>query len=199
MRRRVSIIGLAAATLAAAVVVAGCGNSHSISNPRAILYAGVTGDVSSGPAQVVADARAGRAGRTVLASWLSDLASGKLGPTSRLSPYEFRSRLERAATRYGFTVKRVRFVKTRGQIAPFVVVVTDHYLAFARVTPAIVRSLDPLTDKRNYATGEVFKSFPGLFLEAQDERGVPFLMTKSAPSGWGQWARSWQLFPYSHG
>jgi hypothetical protein len=132
----------------------------------------------------------------VRASWLSDLASGELGPTSNLSPRQFRSRLTRAASRYGFTVQRVRFVRTRGQVAPLVIVKTDGYLALARATPAISRSLDPLTDKTNNATGERFSSFPGLYLEAKDERGVPFLIADSFPSGGGQWARSDQLFPY---
>src|SRR4051794_2794008 len=98
-------------------------------------------------------------------------------------------------TRYGFTVKRVRFIRTRGQIAPFVIVETDRYLDFARATRAIGRSLDPLTDTTNNATGEHFWAFPGFFFEAQDERGVPFLMTDIFPSGGGQWARSDQLYP----
>lgn len=193
MTRYVSLLGVAAATLAAAVVLAGCGDT------RSILYSGVSGGLST-TRHVVTDAQARRAGRTVPAFWLSNLASGKLGPPSTLSSREFRSRLGRAASRYGFTVKRVRFIKTRGQIAPFVVVEADHYLAFARATPAIVRSLDPLTDTTNDATGEHFWSFPGLFLEAQDERGVPFLITDNFPSGGGgQWARSDQLYPYGHG
>jgi hypothetical protein len=193
MRRYVSLIGVAAAAFAGAAVLAGCGNG------RSILYSGVSIGASTGPPEVVTDADALRAGRTMPRFWRSNLASPWLGPTSRLSPSEFRSRLARAASRYGFTVKRVRFVKTRGQLAPFVIVETDRYLAFARATPAIERSLDPLTDKTNNATGEHFWSFPGLFFEARDERGVPFLMTDSFPSGGGQWARSDQLYPYAHG
>jgi hypothetical protein len=192
MRRYVSLLCVAAATVAAAVVLAGCGDS------RSILYAGDSGGalaVGHSP-QVVTDAEALRAGRTVPAFWLSNLASGELGPPSTLSPREFRSRLARAANRYGFTVKRVRFIKTRGQIAPFVIVETSRYLTLARATPAIAKSLDPLTDKTNNATGEQFWSFPGLLFEARDERGVPFLITDSFPTGGGQWARSDQLYPY---
>ena len=137
---------------------------------------------------------------TVRAFWLSNLASGELGPAGNLSPGEFRSRrLAQAASRYGFTIERVRFVHTRGQIAPLVIVETRSYLAFARATPAIVKSLDPLTDKTNNATGEDFLTFPGFFLEAKDERGLPFLIAHAFPSGGGQWARSDQLYPYAHG
>ena len=194
MKRYVSLLGVAAATLAVAVVVAGCGASS-----RSILYSGDSFGASSSPPHVVTDAEAVRAGRTVRAFWLSNLASGELGPAGNLSPREFRSRLAQAASRYGFTVKRVRFIHTRGQIAPLVIVETRSYLAFARATPAIVKSLDPLTDKKNNVTGENFWTFPGFFLEAKDERGQPFLIAHDFPSGGGQWARSDQLYPYAHG
>jgi len=189
MTRHVSLLGVALATLVAAVVLAGCGDS------RSILYSGVSGSLRNVPPEVVTDAEAIRAGRTVPAFWLSNLGSGKLGPISSLSRRDFRSRLARAAARYGFTVKRVRFIETRGQIAPFVIVETDRYLAFARMTRTIIRSLDPLTDKTNNITGERFWSFPGFFLEARDERGVPFLIVDNFPTGGGEWARSDQLFP----
>lgn len=187
------LIGVAMATLVAVVVLAGCGNS------RSILYSGVSVGLGSGRPQVVTDAEASRAGRTIPIFWRSHLSNGKLGPASTVSPREFRFRLARAARRYGFTVKAVRFVKTRGRIAPFVIVETDRYLALARATPAIERSIDPLTNTTNNATGERFWSFPGFFFEAKDERGVPFLIVHNFPSGGGQWARSDQLFPFAHG
>jgi hypothetical protein len=190
MRRYVSLLGLAVAALAAAVILGGCGDS------RSILYSGVSGGLRNTPPEVVTDAQARRAGRTMPAFWMSNLSTGNLGPPSSLSQREFRSRLARAASRYGFTVKRVRFIKTRGQIAPLVIVETDSYRTLARATPAIIDSLDPLTDKMNNATGEHFWSFPGLFFEAQDERGVPFLIQHIEPSGGGQWARSDQLYPF---
>ncbi len=130
------------------------------------------------------------------AFWRSNLASGELGPRSNLTLRQFRSRVARAASRYGFNIDRVRFVRTRGQVAPLVIVETSSYLDFARATPAIVRSLDPLTDQPNHATGEHFSTFPGLYLEAKDERGVPFLIVDDFPSGGGQWARSDQLYPF---
>ncbi len=192
MKRYVSLLAAATATLAIAGIVAGCGDS------RSILYAGDSGGalaVGSAP-PVVTDPEAVRAGRTVRAFWRSNLASGELGPSSNLSPRQFRLRVAHAASRYGFTVERVRFVRTRGQVAPLVIVETRSYLAFARATPAIVKSLDPLTDQPNHATGENFWTFPGLYLEAKDERGVPFLIVDDFPTGGGQWARSDQLYPY---
>ncbi len=186
------LIGVATAAAAAAVALSGCGDS------RSVLYSGLVIGAGGKPL-IVTDADAGRVGRTLPVFWRSKLSSGTLGPPSTVSPREFRSRLSRAARRYGFTVKRVRFVKTRGQIAPLVIVETDHYVDLARATSAIVKSLDPLTNTTNRATGERFASFPGLLFEAQDERGVPFLIADSFPTGGGQWARSNQLFPFGHG
>ena len=117
--RRLSVIGVAAATLAVAVIVAGCADS------RSILYSGVSGGLSASPPQVVTDTAAVRAGRSVRAFWLSNLASGKLGPAGNVSQRQFRSRLAGAASHYGFTVERVRFVRTRGQIAPLVIIETE--------------------------------------------------------------------------
>jgi hypothetical protein len=179
--RRLSVIAVVGATLAVAVVVAGCGDS------RSILYAGVSGAPLAPVSHpfphphVVTDAEAVRDGRSVRASWLSSLASGSLGTTGNLfSPRQFRLRLASAAGRYGFTVERVRFVPTRGSTgnqvaAPLVIVETRSYLAFARATPAIANSLAP---------------HPGLYLEARDERGVPFLIVDEFPGGGGVWARS---------
>ena len=115
------------------------------------------------------------------ASWLSSLANGSLGTTGNLfSPRQFRLRVARAAGRYGFTVERLRFARTRGSTgehvaAPLVIVETRSYLAFARATPDILNSLAP---------------HPGLYLEARDERGVPFLIVDEFPGGSGVWARS---------
>jgi len=178
----VSLVVAAAATLAVAVVVTGCGDS------RSILYAGVSPRLpSSHPSapHVVTDAEAVRVGRKERAFWLSSLASGSLGTTGNLfSPRQFRLRLASAAGRYGFTVERVRFVSTRGSTggqiaAPLVIVETCSYLAFAHALPAIGNSLGP---------------HPGLYLEARDERGVPFLILEHFPGGSGEWARSDPLY-----
>jgi hypothetical protein len=176
MGRYMSLVVVAAATLAVAVVVSGCGDS------RSILYAGVTPrvpPVSSHPSphpQVVTDAEAVRAGLSAHAYWLSHLASARGRPDRPLSPRQFRRRVASAAGRYGFTVKRVRFVRrTRRKVAPLVIVETSSYLAYAHALSAIVGSLAP---------------HPALYLEAIDERGVPFLIVTYPPGGWSIWARS---------
>ncbi len=139
MKRVVAIIGLGLLI----VVVAGCGSvrrsSHSVldASGRSILYRGVSlvgATGANGAPKRVTDAEAVRAGRTARPFWLSNLASGELGPRSNLSPRQFRSKLARTASRYGFSVKRLQFVRTRGQVAPLVIVETDSYLAFARAS-----------------------------------------------------------------
>lgn len=201
MKRFVPLLGVAIPVLAGALPVAGCGDSHSVGGRRSILYSGVSlvGATGARTPNVVTDAEAFRADRTTRAFWRSNLASGTLGPASDLSPRQFRARVARAASRYGFTVERVGFVRTRGQFAPLVIAETRNYRAFTRATPAIVRSLNPLTDRPNRSTGENFWTFPGLYLEARDERGVPFLIVDDFPTGGGQWARSDELYPFVRG
>lgn len=85
------------------------------------------------------------------------------------------------------------------QAAPLVIVQTRDYLALARAVPAIDSSLDPHTG-HNDRTGWAYEAF---FLEAQDERGIPFIAVsnfmRGAEPGGGQWARSNQLYPFAHG
>jgi hypothetical protein len=103
---------------------------------------------------------------------------------------EFRRRLAAAAARYHFTAETVEFFDPR-QLAPLVVLQSRHYVALAHAVGSIERSLNPQ------------RGFEAFFLEAQDERGVPFLSaydTRREPSGYGaQWARSDALFPFAHG
>jgi hypothetical protein len=117
---------------------------------------------------------------------------------SNLSPRKFRLRLAAAAKHYGFTVKKVQFVHP-GHVAPLVIVQTHKYLAFARAVPAIEKSLDPHKGRSDLA-GWAFEAF---YLEAQDEKGVPFLVVTNVVGGrgvtGGQWARSDPLFPFAHG
>ena len=124
------------------------------------------------------------------------LSIGRTGPTGQYgtpSARQFRSRLAGVARRYGVTVERVKF--NSWGFASEVIVQTDTYRAFARAAPTIERILDPHTGK-NDRTGW---SLPGFFLEAQDERGVPFLIVHNFGYGGGQWARSDQLYPFVHG
>jgi hypothetical protein len=47
------------------------------------------------------------------------------------------------------------------------------------------------------------RRYEGFYLEAQDERGVPFLgvynFWRGNHKGGGQWARSEPLYPFQHG
>jgi hypothetical protein len=111
---------------------------------------------------------------------------------------QFRRRLAAAADRHHFTVKTQRFLHPR-QLAPLVVLQTDHYVAFARAVPAIVNSLDPW----KLRSGVGVHAFEAFCLEAEDERGVPFLVVENAdraPSpganaGGTSWARANAVTP----
>lgn len=179
---------VAVSLLLGAVVLAGCGNS------RSILYAGVSSGMS-GKRLVITDDAARRDGRLDRKQWVADIArQARRAPDARfanLSTAEFRRRLAAAATKYGFTVKTVRFLHPR-QLAPLVVVSTSHYLAFSKAIPAIEDSIDP---------GRGHPAFEALYLEAQDERGIPFVIVRNEFRGevmGGQWARSEALFPFTH-
>lgn len=181
---------VAAVSLVCLVALAGCANS------RSVLYSGVSLD--GGPKQVITDAAAAQDVRLNRTEWLGMIA-GAGGQdwtlhSSQLSAGEFRRRLAAAAARYGFTVKEVEFLHS-GRPTPLVVVETSHYLALAHAVPAIARSLDPHRG-RNDLRGWTFSAF---FLEAIDERGVPFLVVRDAGNGGGQWARSDALYPFLHG
>jgi hypothetical protein len=195
MRRYAKFVGIAASVVVAAVLVAGCANS------RSILYSGVSGN-ASGPKRVVTDAAALHDARAAREQWVAEITRrARADPSQRfanLPARQLRLRLAEAASRYHFTVKKVQLLRPR-QVAPLVVIQTRHYLAVAHAVPAIENSLDPHighSDRSGCA-------FEGFFLEAQDERGVPFLgifnfMRGSGPGG-GQWARSDQLYPFTHG
>lgn len=195
MHRVATFLGLGAAVIVAAGLLSGCGGS------RSILYSGVSGDLS-GHKTVITDAAASHDGQAVRAQWVAEIMRrARQDPSERfanLSARELRGRLAELATRYHFTVKQIQLLHPR-QVAPLLIIQTRRYLAFAHAVPAIEKSLDPHLghdDRTGWA-------FEGFFLEAQDERGVPFLavsnfMRGSGPGG-GQWARSDQLYPFAHG
>ena len=186
--------GVGATVIVAAALVCGCGSS------RSILYSGVS--LAGGPKRVVTDKAASHDARRVHAQWIAEIKrraredSGQrfANPSAR----HFRLRLAAAANRYHFTVTKVQFLHPR-QVAPLVVIQTRRYLAFAHALPAIEKSLDPHTGHSDQAGW----AFEGFFLEAQDERGVPFLgvfnFVRGSGPGGGQWARSDQLYPFLHG
>jgi hypothetical protein len=197
MGRRDKKVAILMAGLLGALLLAGCG-----SGSRAVLYSGVG---LMGKPRVITDAEALRDGRDSRARWIAEveLAGRERGGAARerfsnLPAAEFRRRLDAAASRYHFTVKTMRFLHPL-QAAPLVLVQTSRYLAFARAVPAIERSLDPV--KRSGLRGTDW-AFEGFRLEAQDERGVPFLIVTNAVRGsieGGQWARAEALYPFAHG
>ncbi len=191
-RNAVVLFGLGAA-IAAVLLVTGCANS------RSILYSGISGPLGENKV-VVSDARAVHDAREFRAEWRAMIGrtarQAKSESFSSLSDRRFRLRLASAADRYSFTLKAVQFLHRR-QVTPLVIVQSRHYLAFARAVPAIEHSLDPHRG-RNDSRGWTYRAF---LLEAQDERGVPFLLVSNvvASSGvtGGQWARSDLLFPFA--
>ncbi len=158
--------------------------------------------LSSEKARPITAATARRDAKRIRARWVADIVRrGRQEPTQRfanLRASEFRRRLDAAAARYDLTVKSVRLLHPR-QVAPLVIVQTHHDLALARAIPAIEKSLDPHTG-HNDQRGWAFEAF---LFEAQDERGVPFVVIENAFRGGngygGQWARSEALFPFAHG
>jgi hypothetical protein len=192
------LTGSLVAFAAAAFVCAGC------SNRRSVLFAGVHFGVIS-TRHVVTDDEALKARGTIRADWHSELArraherGGFQRTFANLSPGEFRRRLEAAAQRHDFDILSVTFEHPSG-LAPMVVVKTTHYVALARALPAIERRLDPKQDTGDDRTGWAYEGF---YFEADDERGIPFVITTNAlrdkSPGGGQWARSDALFPYEHG
>ena len=158
--------------------------------------------LSGGPKRVVTDAAAVHDVRSVRAQWVAEITrrAGE-DPGQRfanLPGQQLRLRLAKAADRYHFTVKKVQLLHPR-QAAPLVIIQTRRYLALARAVPAIENSLDPHTGHSDRAGW----AFEGFLLEAQDERGVPFLdvfnFERGSGPGGGQWARSDQLYPFIHG
>lgn len=195
MHRSATLVGMVASVIVAAALVSGCASS------RSILYSGVSGP-AGGAKRVVTDAAALRDARAVRAQWVAEITDrAREDPSERfanLPARQLRQRLAHDAARYHFTVKQVQLLHPR-QLAPLVIVQTRRYLAFAHAVPGIENSLDPHTGHSDRASW----AFEGFFLEAQDERGVPFLgvfnFERGSGPGGGQWARSDQLFPFLHG
>lgn len=181
--------------LLAVVVLAGCGGT------RSVLYSGVSGGLT-GTKHVITDAAARSDAQAFYTEWTGEMRRrAKEDPSQRfdnLSEPRFRRLLAREAARYHFTVKTLRFLHPQ-QLAPLVIVETRHYVAFAHALRTIEPLLDPHTGR---ADGKGW-AFEGFLLEAEDERGIPFLgvsnfLRGSGPGG-GQWARADALYPFLHG
>jgi hypothetical protein len=120
-------------------------------------------------------------------------------PTARRAAIE--RVVQRSASRFHYTVKRVSVLKGHDG-APLVIVrVTRRPLvSFSKAFPTLWRGLDPLI--RSGPDWHAYK-YEAFFFEAVDGRGTPFLVVWNAwrqpPRGGGQWARTEALFPFPHG
>jgi len=182
--------------LVLAVTVAGCSDRRSVLDEG--IQLGATGNVHRiGPAEARAAARRDRG------DWERELRERALeAPDQRFSnlrPETFKRRLQQAAERYRFEIVSVELPRPK-QLAPRVVVRTTHYVELAEATSLILRSIDPRASTGDDRTGW---SYEGFYLEARDERGIPFLITSNFWRGTGgggsQWARSERLFAAPHG
>lgn len=134
--------------------------------------------------------------------WRRELESGALRDRETRFPSPPKrvlvARLGAAASRYDFDVVSVTMLHVRG--APRVIVRGPDRNALARATPAILRLVDP---KRRTGDDRTGWAYEGFFLEAQDARGIPFLVAfnhrRGPHAGGGQWASSRSLLPFAHG
>lgn len=196
------------AALAVLVVLAtGC-DSHgdSASHSRAVLYRGA--ELNQGDGSVItrrfSDPAARRAAARIRRQWEQDVRNRAIEAPRQLFanlPLDtLKERLTKAADTHDFQVVAVTLWNPRPrQFAPEIAIRTTHYLALARALPGILERIDPHTG----TSGTRGWSYEAFFLEAQDERGVPFLSVynflRGQHKGGGQWARSEALFPFSHG
>jgi hypothetical protein len=110
-----------------------------------------------------------------------------------------RNRLVQAAENHHFEIVSVAFLHPR-QLAPQIVIRTTHYVEVAHALPKILARIDPRMPKRDDRRGWAYEAF---YLEARNEKGVPFLAVfnywRGPSAGGGQWARSEPLYPFVHG
>ena len=167
------------------VLVAGCGSS----------------------AQSRADAKARRQARQTAVAWRAEaVRQGIENPKPRF-PNPPRAvlmrRVAQVAKDFGLRVVRVTVLHPR-QEAPVVVLRGRDRSALASETGAILRMLDPKRRTADDRTGWPYEAF---LFEAQDERGVPFVVTfdywrgraGGDYRGGGQWASGRNLYPFAHG
>lgn len=135
-------------------------------------------------------------------SWLHELESrGRRYPRERFSnpsKDDLMGDLRALAQKNKFDLVSVRLLMP-SQLAPMIVVRTKRYLELAHATPAILRRIDPRAASSEDSQGWKYEGF---YFEAQDERGIPFLIVfnfwRGASGGGGQWARSEPLYPFVH-
>lgn len=175
-----------------AMVASGCGASS-----RSVLDQGVSFGLQRkphriGPAEALADVRGAHR------EWLGMLHAAAIRNPKRHFRSPARrvlvSRLDRASSTFGFRVESVT-IRRPHQLAPEIVIESRDYLRLAHALPQILDRIDPPPRSND-------RVYEGVFLEAVDERHVPFVLVFDSLRGQvagGQWARSDALFPYAHG
>ena len=196
-----------AAVAVLVVLATGC-DSHgdTVGHGRAVLYRGA--ELSQGDGSVVrhrfSDPAARRAEARIRGQWEQEVRHRAIeAPRQHFANLRLdtlKERLTKAADTHDFQVVAVTLWNPRPrQFAPEILIRTTHYLVLARALPGILERIDPHTGKAA-TRGWSYEAF---FLEARDERGVPFLSVynflRGQHKGGGQWARSEALFPFSHG
>jgi hypothetical protein len=187
------------------VLATGCSSSGgAASHSRAVLYqgTGLSHPETTAADRRVSDAASRRGGERVRKQWEREIRSRAMKAPrehfANLPPETLRERLRRASDDHSFEVVSLKLLRPR-QLAPEIIVRTTNYLGLAHALPGILRRLDP-HESRSDTRGW---SYEGFFIEARDERGVPFLAVynfwRGQHKGGGQWARSEPLFPFQHG
>jgi hypothetical protein len=165
------------------------------------LLAAVTAGCGGHPSAFDGGVSAANARRDVAAArreWLGEVrANARRHPRVRfhnLDHADFVARLDLQARRHDFRITRITW--RRGDLdVPDVTIVSTHYVQLAHDLPHVLDAVDP-PPRSNH------RAFEGIFLEAVDGRGVPFVAIYDSLRGHimgGQWARSKRLFPYAHG
>ena len=170
----------------------GCGSSSRSVLDEGVHFGALRSFHRIGPAEAVRSVQNGHR------MWLAALhTAAARNPTHRFSSPPLgvlMRRLAKAAQRYDFRVVSVR-MRRPDQLAPDLVVESDRYVALAKALPRILDAVDPPPASND-------RAYEGIFLEAVDEHGIPFVEVadslRSQAMG-RQWARADRLYPYAHG
>jgi hypothetical protein len=181
--------------LISVVVLAVNGGLASGSNgggPTSVLYSGVTGP--DGVKTVITDARAVSEEHLLLVSWLKEtrgLYDTKLEQNFPCpSEPAFTAALGRASATYRVAVRSVTChqspqMRAVERFAPLIVIESDHYVRTAAAIDRLQRAVDPM-------------SLYPVFIEAVDDRGVPYAAAFHVYNEGGEWARADPLLPAPH-
>jgi hypothetical protein len=179
--------------LVGCAVLATAGCAHSGPSGRAVLRQGVTFGASNKVHRVNAKEalRAGRSSRAYFEREVRVAARKEPGMRFDSPPRaDLLARLRHESAEHHFRIVSLRMLHP-DQRAPMVIVSTTRYESLARAGSDLLTSLN----------GRSLDRYEGFYLEARDERGVPFFTTytlRRDRSEGGVWARSDALYPVGH-